>query len=603
MKNVVAKKSLTKRLLDNFLQWLGRERMPKPYIRLMPKLHKRCEHETTDISRRKFALTVAGAMMAVGSVLTPHEEAEAWGTFLRGGRPNATSIPATQTINFGALTLRGHGGDSCKNTGGALTITTNPSGLFAIDSYNQLVLAGTYDAAPPALTGPYTVVVNNGTANSTITVNIVANAYHVQWRSADSPGSNQISTVLGLTGAALGQTCFVRDGAVVNPTAVRFDIGRGSTAFAGTWTGSNYFTFTCETKWSATWWWIQINGGSRQNQYIALDGIYCTRHNLAHTDGSATGIINLYLGASFCKITNCYIIDDPTATNPGTSDLCSGIVGSNNQSDHVITNNIITGVHHGCTAQGANLYIVGNDWSFFWEDAIHAGNCYNFEISWNFIFNNRYFHPGGTHGDCIQIDNAGITTGTISNLGNVIGNIAVRGKGDPGYGTGALLGIFDTKVPTSGLVCRGNIYDGTFQIGINCYKLTNPDVSFNTLIQDTAVVSVPGVSDPPTTFFRETVGGLSRYNAVSQAAIDYIPTTPITVTNNVTIPTAGGLAALIAAYNNPTFDVAPTSRSQVVSWYGAKAGGSCDPAVTGFPYWVGGDHYVDYVNRTTSFPI
>jgi hypothetical protein len=513
---------------------------------------------------------------------------------------SGSSMPATQSISVGALQLRGHGGHNCRNTGGALTITSDPSGLFSIDSYNQLVLSGTYGTAPPALTGPYTVVVSNGVVSSTITVSVVANAYFVQWRAADDAGTNQLTAVLSLTAAALGQTCYIRDGAVINPTAARFDIGRGVTAFVGTWSGSNYFRITPETKWGATWWWVQINGGSRPNQYISIDGVYCTRHNLAHTDGAATGVVNLILGASFCKITNCYIIDDPTATNPGDSDLCTGITGSNGQTDIVITDNVITGVHHGTTAQGHNLYVVGNELSYFWEDGIHAGNCWDATLSWNFLYNNRYFHSGGLHGDCIQIDNAGITTGTITKLADVIGNIAVRGLGDPGYGTGAILGIFDTMVPTSGLVCRGNIYDGTFQIGVNCYKLTSPDVSFNTLIQDTASVSVPGVSDPPTTFFRSTVGGVSRYNAVSQAAIDFTPTTPITVTNNVTVTTTAGLAG---AYTSPTFNVTPTSRSQVVGWFGAKAGGTLDPAVTGFPYWAGADHYVDYVNRTTSFPI
>lgn len=515
----------------------------------------------------------------------------------------SATIPATQTISFGAKTLRGYGGHSLANTGGALTITTNPSSLFAIDSSNQIVLAGTYGAAPPALTGPYTVVVNNGTANSTVTVNIAANAYHVTWRAGtDTYAANQLDTTLNLSGVTYGDTIYVRAGITMNPAADRWDSGRSSAAgaFTGTWSGSNYVNIVGEGTLASTWIRSSISGG-RSDQYISVQNLNLSYPYTGST-GSGEGAMNLINSPNFVEIRGCSLVGGGyNATDPAPGSITCGIVSGASSHDIRIVDNYFAGFDHGIAIYGYNAYVVGNEFCQIWQDSIHITNTYNCEVSWNFGYDSRYFHNGALHGDCIQLANQGFTTGTITNLGNVIGNIFIRGAPQAGYGNGALVGIYDTaNTATSGLVVRGNIYTGTQLIGTSCYKITTPDISFNTLLQAPGATTVPGTLDYPTTYFREGFGGYSRYNAIAQAVNEYLPGTAVTQLNNVVLATSG---AVSGACSNPTHDTTPTSRAQVVGWFGMKTGGSCDPAITGKPYWAGGDHYVDYVARTTSFPI
>jgi len=139
---------------------------------------------------------------------------------------SSTLLPATQTVNFGAKTRRGHGGHKLNYAGtGTISITSQKDAatadvtLFAINGYKELVLAGTYGTAPPTLTGgPYTVVVTDGTYSSTVTVPILSGKFHAAVNPANDTEtsgttSHQVAAILKLgTGVSYGDEILLRDG-------------------------------------------------------------------------------------------------------------------------------------------------------------------------------------------------------------------------------------------------------------------------------------------------------------------------------------------------------------------------------------------------------
>jgi len=133
---------------------------------------------------------------------------------------SAATIPATQTIAFGALTPTGYGAHLMAYTGvGDLEIVSQKDAsnadvtIFRIsqNGLNWRGASATYASAPPAtLNGPYTVVVQevgDPTVTSTITVNIEAMTAHVREMAATSQGGRWVGTA----GAATADAVYTLD--------------------------------------------------------------------------------------------------------------------------------------------------------------------------------------------------------------------------------------------------------------------------------------------------------------------------------------------------------------------------------------------------------
>jgi len=180
-------------------------------------------------------------------------------------------LPLTQTISFGAKTLTGHGAHLLGYMGsGTLSITSQKDASNADVTLFQMGQNGmswrgastTYGSAAPAvLNGPYTVVVTDGTYNSTVTVNIIANAFTIREMTASganggrwatdsmytvdgtaTSGPTQLRTLLQNATLARGDTIWCRDG-IFNPTSaeVRMRIRVGG------YSGSGMITIRSET--------------------------------------------------------------------------------------------------------------------------------------------------------------------------------------------------------------------------------------------------------------------------------------------------------------------------------------------------------------------
>jgi hypothetical protein len=183
------------------------------------------------------------------------------------GRP----FPAAQTITWGAKTLTGHGAHLLNYTGsGTLSITSQKDASNADVTIWQMGQNGlswkgasaTYaSAAPASLNGPYTVIVDDGTYSSTVTINILANAFHIREMTATganggrwatdsmytvdgtaTSGPTQLRTLLQNATLVRGDTIWCRDG-IFNPTSaeVRMRIKVGG------YTGSGMITIRSDT--------------------------------------------------------------------------------------------------------------------------------------------------------------------------------------------------------------------------------------------------------------------------------------------------------------------------------------------------------------------
>lgn len=166
------------------------------------------------------------------------------------GQAPVSPLPPTQTITFGAKTRTGHGAHLLGYTGsGTLSIASgNGSGHWQIGQ-NALSPkgAGGYGTAGPAFSGPYTLVVTDGTYSSTVTINIVADAFTIRemtsvantgrWATdsmytVDAANAHQIRTLAAGAILTLGDTIYCRDG-TLNPTGLNMTI-RPAVSYSGT---------------------------------------------------------------------------------------------------------------------------------------------------------------------------------------------------------------------------------------------------------------------------------------------------------------------------------------------------------------------------------
>lgn len=600
-------------------------------------------------------------------------------------------------VNFGAKTLKGLGEAPLSYAGGgSVTITAGNTGsIWAINSRNNLVAAGTFGAAAPAYSGPYSLTVTDGVSfTKTVNVTIIANAHHVAWvasgTNADNPaGTTQILTVLQGATIAGGDTVFCRDGSY-NPTNARMGMGR-STQFSGASAG-NMVTVRSENPgcvnqgglandprgipWThggqAIFGYFELNGnqGAPAAQFIkfqyisfnnpmngaqafCLSAVGAITHvsfdncfvwsfqnqaqSLVQFTGSITGTtltVTSIQGGSFVAAqgiwsgsfgvnefqplilafgtggttgtgsTGTYALSGAPVSGNKTSQRMNGGCWTNGQipagglnattggSDWSVTNCEFMGLDDACGLFGANTIYNNNVAHQISQDCVDFEEWSNVTMNWNFFYDKTYDPFNQLHGDFFQAFNSslsGAQTGFTA-----IGNIAVRGVGSDGLIDGQGFFMSTTPATTSGTLLAGNIVVGS---EANCFTLqddTNGIVKFNSGIQAQAVNQIGAAAQ--NVQLDTTTNTSVLYNALS-GVISGSSSSGGTTGTVVSVNPA-------TAYTNPTATPSTLNTvAGVLAAFSAKAGGPLDPAISGAAFWAGADHYVDYVNRTTSFPI
>lgn len=562
------------------------------------------------------------------------------------GGGSAPSFPATQTIAFGAKTLRGHGGHALGYAGaGALTITAgNGSGFWAIDSRNHLVIAGTYGTAPPALaTGAaaYTLTIGDGTVSSVVTVNVTAYEYSIRapitGTNADTASSFQLRTILNAGSLVnFGDTIRYRDGSVQNVDALldqrirkatQFTVRGGGPSAPTDETGDGWVKITAETAYGATIRRLQLEGNTVAEHYVWFNGLVFERFNLTALNGSSTTalLVNSTAGSKFVKITGCRIRSrlEGGVTIGTTTNIAGGLLFSLRQAsagtttntdlaatgNYYVLDNEFSELYDGVVMNGSNVKIIGNTFDRVWNDCV-KGTYSVWDISWNTVVN-KVYGDGALHGDFFQLIQNELAADTYVG-GTFTGNILLRGVGRDTFADGQ--GIFlandtTTGVVFTGIALRGNLYVGTFSNGITIESGLNAVAEWNTIIYDRgphgAATAATAIG-----FASGNDGGTARFNAVTSTSTTFIGSItgapqispPSTVTPNIV-----GLdsdAEYTGAFASPAYGAANNSLTEALANWAMKSGGSLDMATTGFAAHCGavGTGYVDYVNRTTSFP-
>jgi hypothetical protein len=539
--------------------------------------------------------TVAGSFASIIYRATDYygHTADLAGFDLTVAAAGGATMPTTQSLTLGAKTRRRHRAYDCQSTGGTLTITSDPSGLFAIYS-NKLAIAGIQDAAPPTLTGPYTVAVNNGTDSSTVTITIAANAYSVATKA-------ELDYVRALQ-LALGDTVYLAAG-TYNETHTDWRPGLGL-APTGTWTGSNWVTFEGEVKSGPVFGKCGPDGGTFTNHYLRFKKIKFARPNIGGTDPQATGQLQLQNGIKFICVEDCYF--EGANSSVGTNNV-SGIVNTVDGSDLRIVNNQFFGLNNCTNVYGPRHYVALNTAQSIWEDAFHSALQWDSDYLFNTCWDKKYYPIAdnlGPHGDYLQIANTGLgspSAGVYTGF-RIIGNVFHRGNGQTAFIDGA--GIFieaDTGVTYTGTKIQENLVVGN-AAGINISGHTDAEISFNTLVHDTTtgITDPPPGSLPPTIVLRRCTGGNLRYNAIA-ATINRISevTAPSIMTPLPVVNQAAQSSAYVAPFQGPV-----SSRAALIAAYAYKAGGPTDKANAGGSYHSGfnSNGFADFTAGTSSLP-
>lgn len=568
-----------------------------------------------------------------------------------------TYVSAVPSLNvrWGVKTRRGHGGaDLGYASSATVTITAgNTGGIWKINGFGQLALAGAYGAAPPTLASSYTLTVTDGAIAKTVLVNMVADTFHVRPvpvaesssfpnpAPADTDGVNQINAVIGLgSGVAFGDEIVSRDNVIwgVNPSGslddapVRLSISR--TAVAGEfsvrtggpsapvhtpWSAPTYIgttkdhpgwvTIRPETRHGATFTRLFINGNLRVAQYVKIKSFVFKNYNVPRSDATTNVAIQassnsgLRAYSFICVEDNLMSsrVEPETPGVPFDHSMGSALLfspTSNESSNIYIYDNIIHDCFNGVVRHGSIMEVVGNEFSVIWNDC-YKGLAYQGLSSWNYM-HDKMTHAGA-HGDYFQEQWHAIPTGSY--IGTVyVGNVMFIGNHVAGAVGGQ--GIFITGAPTdvriTGVQLLGNIYCDAMLRSLQLNNCDNAIVRFNAVIQDQSD-TYPSAS--PSINFNRANGGRADYNAV-YARTTTIPNPTITSDSPVSplTSTTGNWAVApvdyAAAFQAPVFGPGH-SYTDVTIGFRSKAGGVLDTTPNA---GIGPGTYVDFVNRTTNFP-
>lgn len=601
------------------------------------------ENVDTPLAYRWFAdgvLIVGAAGLAyaytaaeLGKTITVEEGAStAFGsaTRLSNGVGPITNSGGNVTVAFGEKTRRGHGG---YEVGSGTTISSgNTGGVWAVAS-GKLVLAGTYGAAPPALSFPYTLGLSNG-----VTLDVVsagAHAYTIAPNLAtDSGSTNQLNAVLNSGSVNYGDAIIVRDGTTFGlndsgdindlPKMLAISIGAGISFgvrsggpsapthqgwSAPTFSGTTHelpgwVTVRPETPLGAASTRWEISGNAKTDQYLKFDGVDWISYNVGKATSASTAALWVRADSGtqavkWVAVTNCHF---RSRIEPGSDAMMTAILfkqTTNESGNFYVYNNTFNTVFNGIVRQGHTVEIVGNDMRYAYNDAV-KGIVFNGLHSWNIIRDKTYLPTA--HGDYFQEQWETVPPGTYQ--GSVyVGNIMYIGDhitaGQVG-GQGVFIAGAQAGVIIDGIIVKGNVYIDAMVRGISIARGRNVDVQHNVIIKDQADTYPVGT---PRVIFSQTTGGVAKNNTIWASGASG-PTLIDTSEGTVTPPTDTGNYAvnngdIPAAYAAPVFGPDYTV-DQLRSAFTSKIGGPLD-TTPGKGLGVG-TAYVDFVNRTTNFP-
>lgn len=555
----------------------------------------------------------------------------------------ADLLPATQTISFGALTRKGHGGHDLAYAGtGTLSITSNPSSLFAIDGDNKLVLAGTYNAAPPSLTGPYTVVVTDLTLSSTVTVNIVANTFHVAPTPAGVSGGDVLanfqpyhvyivrpssSGFTAATAIACGDTVIFRDG-VYNPTAQNFIVKRTVAAdstpaprsgsgisvptqpykvydishvyYAAPSTYAGWITFKSENPLGADMRRITFSTDNHTGGAMYLRFSDMTLSGGSGYRAIAINSNNGSKAVSWVQWDNCVATSTigASSTTNASHDL---FAFDNTVRDTSITSDALSFYAY-------DVIIEGNIFKNIYVDVIKHG-AYSINrrsrIAWNFAYNKKYNTGSGDHTDFCQGVYGGafqpwLTAGTYSGA-DFVGNIFVRGDGTATQkdGQGPFCNDKPSTVFTTDRVLGNVLVNAYSSNGIDIIGTTNGIFAHNTLIPDYTMTDSFAGKGPPTITLETSQSNMVVRDNVVGGAISDLGTGNTVSANNLL--NQNDESELRAIMDDPDLGATLVTITEVERQLAAKTGGALLP-VGQNKIGAVGTGYVDFTNRTTNFP-
>jgi hypothetical protein len=290
--------------------------------------------------------------------------------------------PVAFSEHFGAKTLIGEGGfspDPYSLGVAPYSIFSDPSGIWKVDTHNQLVATGSYaNPAPSYGAGSYPVTIADSAGHHwVVTISIVANQWN--WTNinsgtnADTSSANQLRTAT--TSAAEGDIIEGRDGAVFNATEPVADWRTASrtntmpadyAAYTARTLPSNLWVhLTCEHTQSCTIRKLTLTGGNGTSTQATLgywfDGINFARPYVAtlFSPGDAPLLIGTGVTAyaEFVQVSNSSFSSTlGTATQLGdtgsTAELLDGISTSQNDRELYIHDNTFTGLYDGMALNG-----------------------------------------------------------------------------------------------------------------------------------------------------------------------------------------------------------------------------------------------------------
>ena len=545
------------------------------------------------------------------------------GLSLTSGGRNAAYIPPTQTVNFGAKTRLGYGGHDLGVVGGGTPVIALEKDFsnattthWRIDAYNRLVPRNgatvTYGNAPPTFNGPYTLTVTLGGLTSTVTVTLTANTWSARWREDNVADiytgvGNELSNICFNTSLAGGDIIDLRSGEYNASLNAQFRLFKERVAVpTGAVSIATGVVIQSTPAYGARLWAAQIDGATVQNKFVTFKNLTFANTN---SGGSPPPMLAGVTSPKFVRVEACRFWGDlslvgSTAALESTQ-LCNGIVSTTSgATDWQIVDNDFNVNFRSIHIAGANPVIIGNTFQNNWDDCMQLDNIYNWDISWNTMFNHKAAN-GDLHGDFIQMAFTAMGAGVYVG-GPIVGNIMFRGLGTANNydGQGIHMGNaseLPAGVTFTGVRIQGNVYLGSSST--NVQGLTDPEISFNTFLTD----SGSNYTTPLAVTFtvgEGSTGGFYRYNLLTSTS--GVQDGGVFPTKSSNVESIGSLIATYQAmFVDPKLGANNTGVTQFLADWAMKAGGTASAASTGFTYNAGavGTGYVNYVTRTASFPL